>query len=78
MEGEEAVIAVIEALDALGIEYMVVGSLSSNFYGVPRSTEDAGILVAPGKSSLQDAAKRVMAPSNRRATHSPAQPEADV
>jgi hypothetical protein len=31
MEAEEAVIAVIEALDALGIEYMVVGSLSSNF-----------------------------------------------
>ena len=37
-EAEDAVVAVI---DALGIEYMVVGSLSSNFYGVPRSTEDA-------------------------------------
>ena len=59
MEGEEAVIAVIEALDALGIEYMVVGSLSSNFYGVPRSTEDADFLVAPGKLSLQDVTRRL-------------------
>jgi len=43
--GEEATIAVIDALGSLGIPYMLVGSLSSNFYGIPRSTQDADFVV---------------------------------
>jgi hypothetical protein len=42
---EEATAVVIEALGFLGIPYMLVGSLSSNYYGVPRSTQDADFVV---------------------------------
>ncbi|HET6881157.1 MAG TPA: hypothetical protein VFI31_13435 [Pirellulales bacterium] len=59
MQGDEAVVAVIDALDALGVEYMVVGSLSSNFYGVPRSTEDADIVVELGSISLLELIRRL-------------------
>lgn len=59
MEAEDAVVAVIDALDALGFDYMVVGSLSSNFYGVPRSTEDADFVVESGTKSLQNVLRRL-------------------
>ena len=36
---------VIEALDAAGIPYMLAGSFSSNYYGIPRSTEDADFVL---------------------------------
>jgi hypothetical protein len=35
MTGPEATLAVIDALEELGILYMLVGSLSSSFYGIP-------------------------------------------
>ena len=38
MTNNEAVIAVIDALNELGIPYTLVGSYATNFYGVPRST----------------------------------------
>lgn len=41
----EATLAVIDALETLGISYMLVGSLSSNAYGIPRSTHDADFVV---------------------------------
>jgi len=59
MQGDEAVVAVVEALDAVGAEYMVVGSLSSNFYGVPRATDDADIVVELGTASLGDVVRRL-------------------
>ncbi|HVA50539.1 MAG TPA: hypothetical protein VNH11_29610 [Pirellulales bacterium] len=59
MQGDEAVVAVVDALDALGVEYMLVGSLSSNFYGIPRLTEDADIVVELGKVSLHDLMQRL-------------------
>lgn len=52
MTGDEAVIAVIDALESASIDYMLVGSLSSNFYGVPRSTHDADFVVQFGEDSL--------------------------
>jgi hypothetical protein len=45
VKSEEAVVAVIDALDTLRIPYMLVGSLSQNVYGVPRSTQDADIVL---------------------------------
>ena len=45
MNSDEATAAVIDALDALHVPYMLVGSFSSNFYGVPRSTQDADFVV---------------------------------
>lgn len=59
MTGDEAVIAVVEALDSIGIEYMLVGSLSSNFYGVPRSTHDADFVVQFGHESLNELLERL-------------------
>lgn len=45
MTSEEAGVAVIDALNGLNVPYMVVGSFSSNFYGVPRATQDADFVV---------------------------------
>lgn len=44
--GLEATRRVLEALDKLGIEFMLVGGLSSMAYGIPRSTKDADIVLA--------------------------------
>lgn len=45
-DGYEATRVVIEALQKLEIPHMVVGGLSSNAYGIPRSTKDADIVLA--------------------------------
>ncbi len=52
MTGNEATLAVIDALEALAIPYMLVGSLSSNVYGVPRSTHDADFVIECGVEFL--------------------------
>ena len=55
MTDKDVILAVISALDAAGIAYMIVGSLSSNVYGVERSTQDADFVIdasARGLSSL--------------------------
>jgi len=39
------VVAVFAALDAAHIPNMLVGSLASNFHGIPRSTRDADFVV---------------------------------
>jgi len=43
---DEALLTVLDALERLGIEYTLTGSLASNFHGVPRSTRDADLVVA--------------------------------
>ncbi len=48
MDEVEVVVAMVGALNATQIPYMVVGSLSSNAYGIPRSTEDADFVVQLG------------------------------
>lgn len=45
--------AVFAALDAAAIPYMLVGSLASNFHGIPRSTRDADFVVELATDSLQ-------------------------
>ena len=52
MTPDEAVVAVFRALDTAGIPYMVVGSLASNFHGIPRSTQDADFVVQLGTGQL--------------------------
>ncbi|MDO8794026.1 MAG: hypothetical protein Q7J25_05345 [Vicinamibacterales bacterium] len=53
MTPDAAVVAVLAALDAAAIPYMIVGSLASNFHGVPRSTRDADFVVQLSPDSLQ-------------------------
>jgi len=45
MTSDEAVIAVIDALGSLAVPYLLTGSLASNFYGIPRATQDADFVV---------------------------------
>lgn len=45
---EEFVVRVIDALNAIDIPYMLVGSFSSSFYGIPRSSQDADFVVEFG------------------------------
>lgn len=44
-QGEDAVGILLDALNGLGLDYMVVGSFSSNRYGVPRATKDADFVL---------------------------------
>lgn len=50
---DEAVVAVVVALDGAGIPHMIVGSLASNFHGIPRSTRDADVVVHLAPDSLR-------------------------
>ena len=52
MNANDLVVQVIEALDRLGIPYMLVGSYSSNAYGVPRATQDADLVLELGAHSI--------------------------
>ena len=51
MNGFEATRVFIHALESVGVDYMVAGSLSSNAYGIPRSTKDADVVLVlqPGQ-----------------------------
>ena len=51
MNPEQVALHVIGALDAEEIPYLLSGSFASNYYGIPRSTEDADFVVQlSGKS----------------------------
>lgn len=54
MNAEQAVAAVIDALEASQIPYMVVGSYAVNLYAIPRSSQDADIVVDLAGRSIQD------------------------
>lgn len=45
--------SVLAALDAAAIPYMLVGSLASNFHGIPRSTRDADLVLQLPAGGLQ-------------------------
>ena len=45
MTGTESLLELVAAFENAGIPYMIVGSYSSNFYGIPRSTMDADLVV---------------------------------
>lgn len=45
MQADDPVLHVIDALNALAIPFMMVGSYSSNLYGIPRGTEDADFVI---------------------------------
>jgi hypothetical protein len=59
MTGEEAVSRVIDVLVSLKIPNMLVGSFSSNFYGVGRSTNDADFVVQLGTCRMEEIAQRL-------------------
>jgi hypothetical protein len=54
MNSLDAASAVINALDAVGVPYMLVGSLSTNVHGVPRATQDADFVIALEGHSIRE------------------------
>jgi len=54
---DAAVVAVIDALDGAGVAYMLVGSLASNVHGIPRSTQDADLVIDVHAQQLADIAR---------------------
>ena len=52
MDEVGVVVAIINALNSAGIPFMLVGSLSSNAYGIPRSTKDADLVIQLGNFPL--------------------------
>ncbi len=59
MTSEEVVIAVIDALEALQIPYMLVDPFSCNYYGVSYFTKDADIVVHVDPSTISQLAGRL-------------------
>jgi hypothetical protein len=55
----ELVLQFIDALDAAGVQYMLVGSYSSNYYGRPRSTKDADFVVQIDEKQLTSVTQRL-------------------
>lgn len=56
MTSNDIVVKLVEALERVGVPYMVVGSYSSNMYGVARSTKDADLVVQLPNDSTQSLA----------------------
>ena len=54
MNSIEAIAAVIDALEAANVEYLVVGAFSANAYGIGRSTNDADLVVDWKGDQLQE------------------------
>lgn len=40
MSGTDSLLKLLASFDAAAVPYMIVGSYSSNFYGIPRMTKD--------------------------------------
>jgi isopropylmalate/homocitrate/citramalate synthase len=59
MTTQELVRKVVEALEQLGVPYMVVGSFSSNAYGVARNTQDADFVVQLDRISISQIAAKL-------------------
>ncbi len=57
MTGEQAVVAIIEALNELRWPHMLTGSLASNFHGIARATMDADFVVGPGPGPIEKIAE---------------------
>jgi hypothetical protein len=49
---EEIVRRVIEALEVAGVPYMLTGSLASSYHGIPRTTQDIDVVIAPTAEQL--------------------------
>ena len=56
----EAALAIIRLLDDLSIPYMLVGSLSSNIYGITRSTLDADLVIELVHVRLANSRRRLV------------------
>jgi hypothetical protein len=56
---KDAVTTMIDAFEEQRLEYMLAGSFSSNFYGIPRSTKDADFVIQLGPHDLSAIRRRL-------------------
>jgi hypothetical protein len=59
MGNDQHLAAVIDALNSLEIPYMLVGSYSSNVFGVARATKDADLVVELGQRRIGEIARLI-------------------
>lgn len=59
MTGNDAVVGMIDALNALSIQYMMVGSYISNAWGVARSTQDADFVIEIHAAGVRELAEKL-------------------
>ncbi len=52
MSATDLVLRLLAIFDRLAIQYMLVGSYSSNYYGRPRSTQDADFVLVLSEEKL--------------------------
>jgi len=52
MKPEETLQMVLAGLEEVGIDYMVTGSFASNLHGMPRTTQDADIVIEVSPTAL--------------------------
>ena len=60
MTTQEIVRRVVDALEQLGVPYMLVGSFSSNAYGVPRNTQDVDFVVQLEPTTISRLAAKLL------------------
>jgi hypothetical protein len=56
---EDLLVVVLRTLDELRVPFMLSGSLASNFYGVPRATQDADIVVELDRVPVGELSRRL-------------------
>ena len=49
----------VQVLDEVGIPYMLTGSMASSYHGVPRSTADIDLVIAPKPGHIERLAERL-------------------
>jgi hypothetical protein len=59
MTSQEAVQTIVDKCTELNIRFMIVGSLSSNYHGIERSTKDADLVVELNGDQLRDLAEKL-------------------
>lgn len=59
MNANETARVVVEALEELQVPYMLVGSFSTNAYGIERATKDADFVVELGSTTLSQVARHL-------------------
>jgi len=59
MNSEQATAQVVGLLEEIGIQYMLVGAISSNAYGIARATNDADIVAAFDAAGLAQLVRRL-------------------
>ena len=56
---DDALRSVVLALEEIGIQYMVVGSFSTSFYGIRRPTKDADLVFDVRPQAVAQLAQRI-------------------